>query len=114
MRVRQLLTLFPILAAAAGCGAIVEPGHRGLLFSPRRGGLQTEVLAPGYHRVGYFGRLDDFDVTYSTRKEDIHTISSEGLTMDVRVDIIFRPIVAGALRSRRRDRPELLRRGHRA
>ena len=73
---------------------MIEPGHRGVLFDPRHGGLQHEVLGPGYHRVGVWGRIDDFDVTFSTRKEDLHTISSEGLGMEVKVSIIFRPVVS--------------------
>jgi regulator of protease activity HflC (stomatin/prohibitin superfamily) len=79
---------------AAGCGTVVEPGHRGLLFNPRRGGLQHEVLAPGYHRVGVYGRVDDFDVTYSTRKEEIRTTSSEGLSLDLKLALIYRPIIS--------------------
>jgi len=82
------------LALVCGCGYVVEPGHRGLLFNPRRGGLEQHVLGPGWHGVGVFGRVDDFDVTYSTKHEDLHTISVEGLSMDVRVCLIFRPIVS--------------------
>jgi regulator of protease activity HflC (stomatin/prohibitin superfamily) len=85
------------LAFCSGCvGAEVEPGHRGLFFDPRAG-LQHDVLAPGYHRTGsifHSGRIDDFDVTYSTRKEDVHTASSEGLAMDLRLAVIFRPIIS--------------------
>jgi regulator of protease activity HflC (stomatin/prohibitin superfamily) len=87
------IALFSLLAVA-GCGATIEPGHRGLLFKPRKGGLQHDVLGPGYHHVGTYGRIDDFDVTYSTRKEELHTISQEGLSVNVRVAIIFRPIVS--------------------
>jgi len=86
-----------ILCAAlliGGCGSVIEPGHRGLFFDPRHGGLQHEVLGPGWHRVGVYGRLDDFDVTYSTRKEAMHTISAEGLGIDVKVSVIFRPVVS--------------------
>ena len=77
-----------------GCGAVIEPGHRGLLFSPRHGGLQHDVLGPGYHRVGVYGRIDDFDVTYSTRHEVLHTVSSEGAQLDLKVALIYRPIVS--------------------
>jgi regulator of protease activity HflC (stomatin/prohibitin superfamily) len=77
-----------------GCGYVVEPGHRGLLFKPRSGGLQQTVLQPGYHRVGLYGRVDDFDVTYSTRHEELSTISAEGLRLDVKLSIIYRPIVS--------------------
>jgi regulator of protease activity HflC (stomatin/prohibitin superfamily) len=85
--------IFVSFLALSGCSSLIEPGHRGLLFNPRRGGLQHEVLSPGYHWVGAWGRVDDFDVTYSTRKEDIHTTSAEGLGLDLRLAVIFRPIV---------------------
>jgi len=78
----------------AGCyGETIEPGHRGLLFDPRNGGLSHEVLSPGYHGVGMHGRIDDFDVTYSTQSEEIHTASSEGLALDLKIAIRYRPIV---------------------
>jgi hypothetical protein len=79
--------------ATAGCYAIVEPGHRGLLFNPRYGGLQHEVLGPGRHKVGLWGRIEDFDVTYSTGRETLHAEIAEGAA-DVRVAIIYRPIIS--------------------
>lgn len=79
---------------STGCSPVViEPGHRGLLFDPKKGGLQHEVLAPGAHRVGS-GRIDDFDVTYTTRTEPMHVLTSEGLQVEVRISVIHRPIVA--------------------
>ena len=49
MRSIAALTLF----LCTGCaGAVVEPGHRALFFNPRQGGLQKEVLRPGYYRLG--------------------------------------------------------------
>jgi regulator of protease activity HflC (stomatin/prohibitin superfamily) len=83
------------LSALSGCaGAVVEPGHRALFFDPRNKGLRQEVLGPGYYTLGTHGRLDDFDVTYSTKKEKIHTTSSEGLTIDINLAVIFRPVVS--------------------
>ncbi len=76
-----------------GCGAIVEPGHRGLLFDTRSG-LGREVLGPGRHWTGVHGRVDDFDVTYSTRQEQIETSSSEGLALGLKIEVIFRPNVS--------------------
>jgi regulator of protease activity HflC (stomatin/prohibitin superfamily) len=84
--------LFALLLAS-GCYTI-DPGHRGLYFDKLHGGLHHDVMQPGMHRVGALDRIDDFDVTYSTRKEEIHTISSEGLTMDMRVALIYRPVVS--------------------
>lgn len=90
----QLLALVGSCAlASAGCyGETVEPGHRGLLFDPRGGGLSHEVLRPGYHHTGMHARIDDFDVTYSTHKEDIQTTSSEGLAMTLHLAVIYKPV----------------------
>jgi regulator of protease activity HflC (stomatin/prohibitin superfamily) len=90
---RTAIALLALLTCA-GCGATVEPGHRALLFDPRNHGLQHEVLGPGYHRLSAYGRLDDFDVTYSTHKENIHTTSAEGLTLDIHLAAIYRPVVS--------------------
>jgi regulator of protease activity HflC (stomatin/prohibitin superfamily) len=88
--------LIPLLLGAClpGCSsATILPGHRGLLYRPAAGGLQTQILAPGRHSVGLYDRIDDFDVTYSTRSEAMQNISSEGLKVDVRCSIIYRPII---------------------
>ncbi|HZS36785.1 MAG TPA: SPFH domain-containing protein [Polyangia bacterium] len=91
--VKWISLLLP-LVAAGGCFATIEPGHRGLLFDSHHGGLQHDILNEGRHYVGAWGRLIDFDVTYSERTEDIHTISAEGLAMDLKLSISFRPVIA--------------------
>jgi regulator of protease activity HflC (stomatin/prohibitin superfamily) len=91
---RNLLVPVVLIAASAGCSAVIEPGHRGLLFDPGKGGLQHEVLSPGSHRVGLSGRIEDFDVTYSTRAEALQVITSEGLSIHVKLSIVYRPIVS--------------------
>jgi regulator of protease activity HflC (stomatin/prohibitin superfamily) len=89
------------LAAAAlgstGCSFMtIEPGHRGLYFAPGDGGLRREVLPPGRYNLGMFtsNRIDDFDVTYSTKNEDIDTKSNEGLDLHLKLSVIYRPIVS--------------------
>jgi prohibitin 1 len=77
----------------------IEPGHRGLYFAPSGGGLNREVLQPGKYKLGWCflyctsNRVDDFDVTYSTRTEAIHTQSSEGLDVELKLSVIYRPVV---------------------
>jgi regulator of protease activity HflC (stomatin/prohibitin superfamily) len=103
MRTRpDTIRLFLVLLAALlpGCGAeVLEPGHRGLRFDPYAEGLRHEILQPGRHSLGWCflrdcGRIDDFDVTYSSRHERLNTQSVEGLGMDVRLSVIFRPVIA--------------------
>jgi regulator of protease activity HflC (stomatin/prohibitin superfamily) len=94
-----LLSLTAI--GASGCATtLVEPGHRGLYFAASGGGLRPEVLQPGRYSLGWCfvyctsNRIDDFDVTYSTRNEQVHTKSVEGLDLDLRLSLIYRPIVS--------------------
>jgi regulator of protease activity HflC (stomatin/prohibitin superfamily) len=93
-------TLALLATNATACAtATIEPGHRGLYFAPSGGGLNREVLQPGKYRLGWCfvyctsNRVDDFDVTYSTRTESIHTQSLEGLDVALQLSVIYRPIV---------------------
>jgi prohibitin 2 len=91
------------LATETGCaGATIQPGHRALYFDPKAGGIQHEVLQPGWYRTACpfwepgnkCPRVDDFDVTFSTSKEEVHTLSAEGLPLDLSIAVVYRPIVA--------------------
>jgi len=91
------------LGGVTGCaGATIQPGHRALYFDPRSGGIQHEVLQPGWYRTACpfwepgnkCPRVDDFDVTFSTSKEEVHTLSAEGLPLDMTIAVVYRPIVA--------------------
>ena len=94
----RALALALSASALGGCAyQSVEPGHRGLRFEASAG-LRPGVIPPGKHNLGWCflrdcGRIDDFDVTFSTRHEQIHTTSQEGLAMDLRLSVIYRPIV---------------------
>jgi regulator of protease activity HflC (stomatin/prohibitin superfamily) len=85
------------LPVLSGCvGSTVESGHLGLYFDPSKG-LQHETVKPGYHRTGsifHSGHIEDFDITYSTRKEEISTASQEGLALNMKLAVIYRPIAS--------------------
>lgn len=98
------MRIFPLVPIAlwtlTGCAYYtVNPGHRGVRFDPHEGGLRQQVLQPGLYNLGWCflrdcGKVDDFDVTYSTHREVVHTFSSEGLSMDVHVAVIYRPVIS--------------------
>jgi regulator of protease activity HflC (stomatin/prohibitin superfamily) len=104
MRTTTVISCLALAAAAlgaTGCATTtVEPGHRGLYFAPNDGGLKRDVLQPGKYRLGWCflyctpNRVDDFDVTYSTKQEDVTTKSAEGLDMQLKLSVIYKPIVS--------------------
>ncbi len=104
MRTTKVISCLAIAAAAlgaTGCATTtVEPGHRGLYFAPNSGGLKRDVLQPGKYTLGWCflyctpNRVDDFDVTYSTRQEDVTTKSAEGLDLQLKLSVIYKPIVS--------------------
>jgi len=59
-----------------------------------------EILQPGKYLLGACflactsNRIDDFDVTYSTKAEHIEARSVEGLALDLGLSIAYRPIVS--------------------
>ena len=96
-------TALAALTMGTGCaGATIQPGHRALYFDPGNGGIQHEVLQPGWYTTtcpfwtpsNKCPRVDDFDVTYSTSKEELHVLSKEGLPLDAFIAVSYRPIVA--------------------
>jgi regulator of protease activity HflC (stomatin/prohibitin superfamily) len=101
MPTRTILGTLALLAglASSGCAyQTLEPGHRGLRFEAYAG-LKHNVLQPGKYNLGWCfvrdcGRIDDFDVTYSSHKEEINSSSQEGLQMQLRLSVMFRPIIA--------------------
>ena len=100
---KSSVILLALAVSATGCGgALVQPGHRALLFDPGNGGIQHDVLQPGWYRLACpfwipgtkCPRVDDFDVTYSTSKETFHALSKEGLPLDLDIAVVYRPIVS--------------------
>jgi regulator of protease activity HflC (stomatin/prohibitin superfamily) len=83
-----------LLGASAGCAAaVIEPGHRGLMFDPKHLGLEHQVLAPGYYHLTSSARVVDYDVTYSTHAETIAAVTKEGLRVDMKFSVIYRPMI---------------------
>lgn len=91
---------FVAVWSLTGCAYYtVNPGHRGVRFDPHEGGLRQQVMQPGVYNLGWCflrdcGKVDDFDVTYSTHREVVQTVSAEGLSLDVHLAVIYRPVIS--------------------
>jgi hypothetical protein len=83
-----------------GCRSFhtIDTGHLGLRYLPS-GGLQRATLHEGRQQLGWLcwihacGKIVDFDVTFSTKHEEIHATSSEGLAMHLNMSVIYKPII---------------------
>jgi regulator of protease activity HflC (stomatin/prohibitin superfamily) len=76
----------------------VQPGHLGLRYEAH-GGLRRDTLPEGRYNLGWCvfrdcGRIIDFDVTFSTAHQELHTLSQEGLQLDLILSVIYKPIIA--------------------
>jgi regulator of protease activity HflC (stomatin/prohibitin superfamily) len=91
---RHLATVLAFVSCAACGGAVIEPGHRGMLFDPKSGGLHHEILLPGYYRLGSKARIEDYDVTYSRGTSRVRATTSDGDAVDLAVTVVYRPIIA--------------------
>jgi prohibitin 1 len=100
MRARATALLMIAALGLVGCGRqAVEPGQRGLRYEPHNGGVKPDVLQPGSYGLGWCmfrdcGYIETYDVTYQTRKETVFTPSSEGLAMDIKCTVMFRPVIS--------------------
>jgi regulator of protease activity HflC (stomatin/prohibitin superfamily) len=88
-----------LLVAGFRSFTTVETGHRGLRFDPH-GGLKRDILSEGRWQLGWFcafracSKIIDFDVTFSTKHEEIHATSSENLNMKLDVSVIYKPVIS--------------------
>jgi regulator of protease activity HflC (stomatin/prohibitin superfamily) len=86
-----ILTIAPVFLLASACTTTIQPGHRGFVISGD--GMDRELLQPGRHWTGPGTRIEDVDVSYSTRQEEVHTTSAEGLPLVLSVEVIYRPML---------------------
>jgi hypothetical protein len=82
------------LTCSACAGAVIEPGHRGLMFDPKGGGLRHEILVPGYHRLASGARIEDYSVIYETRAVAVRATTADGIAIELGITVIYRPIIA--------------------
>jgi regulator of protease activity HflC (stomatin/prohibitin superfamily) len=90
-----------IVLPALGCTfQTIDPGHAGLAYAPNAG-LQRTVIPSSRVLLGHFcalhacTRIYDFDITYSTTREEIRTAAvGDEPAITVRMNVIYRPIIS--------------------
>ena len=98
--IRKLAMLSFLAVPALGCRSFhtIDPGHIGLAYLPN-GGLQRTLIPSGRVMLGHFcgfhacNKIYDFDVTFTTKHEEIRATSSDNLAMTLNMSVIYKPIV---------------------
>src|ERR1700741_561921 len=88
--VTWLFALFFIAMLGPSCVRTVDSGRGGVLWT-LFGGTQDAVFGEGVHLVAPWNRFTRYDVRTQDRKEVLHLLSANGLSVNLEASIRFRP-----------------------
>lgn len=87
-----IMLVIPILLVMYGCGRTVDPGKRGLRWSPLTGGLMKEPLRDGFYLRAPWNDVFEYDVRYQSFTEKIDALTADDLSVTLHAAITMRPI----------------------
>lgn len=87
-----IVLVIPILLVMYGCGRTVDPGKRGLRWSPLTGGLMKEPLRDGFYFRAPWNDVFEYDVRYQSFTEKIDALTADDLSVTLHAAITMRPI----------------------
>ncbi|HBZ70662.1 MAG TPA: hypothetical protein DEP35_13390 [Deltaproteobacteria bacterium] len=79
------------IASFLGCVRSMDSGHAGVLWT-MTGGTQPEVYGEGVHLIAPWNRLTGYDVRTQDRKEVLHVLTNNGLSVSLEASIRYRPL----------------------
>jgi regulator of protease activity HflC (stomatin/prohibitin superfamily) len=94
MRSRAVLWVIGILTFVIllpSCVRTVDSGRAAVLWT-LFGGTQPSVFGEGVHLIAPWNRLTRYDVRTQDRKEDLHILTNNGLSVNLEASIRFRPV----------------------
>jgi regulator of protease activity HflC (stomatin/prohibitin superfamily) len=87
-----IVLVIPILLLVSGCGRTVDPGKRGLRWSPLSGGLTKESLKDGFYWKAPWNDVFVYDVRYQSFTEKIDALTADDLSVTLHAAITMSPI----------------------
>ena len=90
--VRLLLILIPLLVTLQSCSSTVNPGSRGLRWSPLTSGLSKEPLKEGLYWRAPWNDVFVYDTRYKSFKEKVDALTADDLPVTVYAAITMRPV----------------------
>jgi regulator of protease activity HflC (stomatin/prohibitin superfamily) len=89
---RAIVLVIPILLVMYGCGRTVDPGKRGLRWSPLSAGLEKEPLRDGFYWRVPWNDVYEYDVRYQSFTEKVDALTADDLSVHLHAAITMRPI----------------------
>ena len=87
-----IVLVVPILLLVSGCGRSVDPGKRGLRWSPLSGGLEKESLKDGFYWKAPWNDVFVYDVRYQSFTEKVDALTADDLSVSLHAAITMSPI----------------------
>lgn len=87
-----IVLVIPILLLVSGCGRTVDPGKRGLRWSPLSGGLTKESLKDGFYWKAPWNDVFVYDVRYQSFTEKVDALTADDLSVSLHAAITMSPI----------------------
>ncbi len=87
-----IVLVIPILLLVSGCGRTVDPGKRGLRWSPLSGGLTKESLKDGFYWKAPWNDVFVYDVRFQSFTEKIDALTADDLSVTLHAAITMSPI----------------------
>jgi len=84
---RVIVLVIPILLLMYGCGRTVDPGKRGLRWSPLTGGLMKESLRDGFYWRAPWNDVFTYDVRYQSFTEKVDALTADDLSVTLHAAI---------------------------
>ncbi|HYB13333.1 MAG TPA: prohibitin family protein [Myxococcota bacterium] len=79
------------IALVPGCVRSIDSGRAGVLWT-MTGGTQPEVYGEGVHLIAPWNKLTAYDVRTQDRKEVLHVLTNNGLSVSLEASIRYRPL----------------------
>ena len=90
--VRLLFILIPLLMTLQSFSSTVNPGSRGLRWSPLTSGLSKEPLKEGLYWRAPWNDVFVYDTRYKSFKEKVDALTADDLPVTVYAAITMRPV----------------------
>ncbi|HBH80419.1 MAG TPA: peptidase, partial [Nitrospira sp.] len=90
--VRLLFILIPLLMTLQSCSSTVNPGSRGLRWSPLTSGLSKEPLKEGIYWRAPWNDVLIYDTRWKSFREKVDALTADDLPVTVYATITMRPV----------------------